>query len=292
MSNRPRTIQIYLPSGDPRGVRVAELTTSIVRVVEVPRALLDAYLEMPEAKQVGLYFLVGDNEDADSPSVYIGQSGTTGKRLVEHHKAKEFWSRALVAVSLTNNLTQTHALYLEWFSIQQANQVGRYKAENGNAGSKPYTPAPLEADCQEVFDTIRTLVATLGHPVFEPLAQTKGEVGKDELFYCRSANYDATGQYNEEGLVVLKGSKARKDVAPSMAKYKAGSRRDTLIAEGALVLEGNQYVFQRDVLFKTPSGASDVVTGASTNGWTMWKTKDGKTLDELKRAQAAEPAEN
>ena len=29
---RARTIQIYLPSGDPRGLRIAELTTSIVRV--------------------------------------------------------------------------------------------------------------------------------------------------------------------------------------------------------------------------------------------------------------------
>lgn len=38
MTGRPRTIQTYLPSGDPRGIRVAELTTSIVRVIEVPRA--------------------------------------------------------------------------------------------------------------------------------------------------------------------------------------------------------------------------------------------------------------
>lgn len=282
---RPRTIQIFLPSGDPRGIRVGELTTSIVRVIEVPRALLDAYLVMPEAKQVGLYFLIGDDEDQDYPSVYIGQTGGTGQRLVDHHKKKEFWSRALVVVSMTNNLTQTHGLYLEWLSLQQASQAGRYKTENGNGGSKPHTPAPLEADCQDIFDTLRTLVATLGQPVFEPLAKAKDEVGKDELFYCRSPNYDATGQYTEEGLVVLRGSKARKDVAPSMAKYKA--RRDTLIAEGALVLEGNHYVFQRDVLFKTPSGASDAVTGASTNGWTLWRTKDGKTLDELKRTQAS-----
>jgi hypothetical protein len=269
-------------------VRVGELTTSIVRVIEVPRALVGNFLLMPEAKQVGLYFLIGDDEDADFPSVYIGQTGGTGQRLVEHHKKKEFWSRALVVVSMTNNLTQTHALYLEWLSIQQANQAGRYKTENGNGGSKPHTPAPLEADCQEVFDIMRTLVATLGQPVFEPLAKAKEAAGNDELFYLRSANYDATGQYTEEGMVVLKGSKARKDVAPSWSKYKTSSRRETLIAEGAMVLDGVYYVLQRDVLFKSPSGASDTVTGASTNGWTMWKTKDGKTLDELKRTQTGD----
>lgn len=32
----PQTIQIFLPSGDPRGMRVAEITTRIVRVIEVP----------------------------------------------------------------------------------------------------------------------------------------------------------------------------------------------------------------------------------------------------------------
>ena len=35
MTIRPHTIQTYLPSGDPLGIRIAELTTSIARVVEV-----------------------------------------------------------------------------------------------------------------------------------------------------------------------------------------------------------------------------------------------------------------
>lgn len=262
---------------------MSELTTSIVRVIEVPRKLLDEYLEMPEAKQVGVYFLIGDDDDQDYPAVYIGQTGGTGQRLVDHHKQKEFWSRALVAVSLTNSLTQTHALYLEWLSIKYANEAGRYKVENGNGGSKPHTPAPLEADCQDIFDTMRTLLATLGQPCFEPLAKSKDQVKSDELFYCKSANYDAIGQYTEEGLVVLKGSKARIEMAPSMDKWKASGKRETLISEGALKLEGMHYVFQRDVLFKSPSGASDFIAGASTNGWMLWKSKDGKTLDELKR---------
>lgn len=283
MALRPRTIQIFLPSGDPRGLRVAELTTSIVRVIEVPRKLLEEFLVMPEAKQVGVYFLIGDDEDQEYPAVYVGQTGSTGQRLVDHHKQKEFWSRALVAVSLTNNLTQTHALYLEWLSIKYANDAGRYKVDNGNGGSKPHTPPPLEADCQDIFDTIRTLVATLGQPCFEPFAKAKDQVKSGELFYCKSSNYEAIGQYTEEGLVVLKGSKARVDVVPSMDKSKASGKRDALISEGALKLEGTQYVFLRDVLFKSPSGASNFIAGSNTNGWQLWRSKDGKTLGDLKR---------
>jgi len=74
-----------------------------------------------------------------------------------------------------------------------------------------------------------------------------------------------------------------RNMAPSMSKGSFGKKRQGLIADGALKLEGEFYVFQRNVLFKSPSGASDTVTGASTNGWALWKSKDGKTLDELKR---------
>jgi hypothetical protein len=288
MTGRPRTIQIYLPSGDPRGIRVAELTTSIVRVIEVPHKLLDNYLAMDESRQVGMYFLIGDDQDEDFPPVYIGQTGKTGQRLVEHLKSKDYWNRALVVVLRTDTMTQTHALYLEWLGIKVANEAGRYTVKNGNSGSKPHTPAPMEADCLDIFDMVRTLVATLGQPVFEPLAKARDQVLADDLFYCKSANYDAAGQFTEEGIVVLQGSKAKKDMAPSMENWKFNSRREALINEGALKLEGEAYVFQRDVLFKSPSGASDAVAGASTNGWMLWKTRDGKTLDELKRQKPAD----
>ncbi|GEN64196.1 DUF4357 domain-containing protein [Acetobacter oeni] len=40
MPNYPRTIQIYLPSGDPQGIRVAAITTRILQLIEIPRANL------------------------------------------------------------------------------------------------------------------------------------------------------------------------------------------------------------------------------------------------------------
>jgi hypothetical protein len=302
MSQRPRTIQIFLPAGDPRGIRVAALTTSIVQMIEVPRPLLSEFLLMPESRQVGVYYLIGDDEEKDQLSVYAGQTGTVGKRLNEHDldPKREFWNRALVAVSLTHSFTQTHAMYLEWRSIQQANLAQRYSVENGNAGSKPHTPPWLEADCQEIFDTIRTLSATLGQSIFEPLALRREPAQEAEplaieqpeaelqtLFRCKGAGADAIGQYTEEGMVVLKASRGRTEVAPSMIAMSAGKNRQRLIASGDLTLENGAYVFRRDVLFRSPSGASDVVLGRSSNGWLEWKDPSGKTLDELKRQKAA-----
>ena len=50
----PKTIQIFLPHGDPQGIRVAEITTRIVQVIEIPRSLVGEFLKMPESDQVAV----------------------------------------------------------------------------------------------------------------------------------------------------------------------------------------------------------------------------------------------
>ena len=286
---RPQTIQIFLPSGDPRGVRMAEITTRIVRIFDVPRSLLDDFLKTPEAQQVGVYFLVGQVDDSDEPHLYVGQSGGVGGRLQQQNQSKDFWTRALVAVSLTNTLTTTHATFLEWYCIGEAKRAGRYVLENGTAGSKPHTPAPLEADCLEVYDTIRVLVATLGHPVFEPLAKPASEVADRELFYCTAVGTNAKGEYTSEGFVVLKDSIGRLANVPSIVGTADERYRQRLIAAGVMMPDGDKVVFAKDHLFNSPSMAAVAVLGRTANGWNTWKTIDGKTLGELKRPPAEEP---
>lgn len=281
MKTRPRTIQIYLPDGEPRGIRVAELTTNIIRVVEIPRARLLQFQEMPESNQVGLYFLFGDGETQE-PIVYIGQSGCIGSRLAQHHISKDFWTKALVVVSMTNNLTQTHALFLEWFSLQSATQIGRYGVINGNMGTKPHTPAPLQADCEDIYDTARLLLTTLGFPLFEPLTEPLQADTPEERFYCKGVGADGTGEYTTNGFVVLKGSKGRLNTVASYG-FSNEAMRTKLIQAGVLVIDGDYLVFTKDHEFKTPSSASMVLLGRTSNGWVDWKSIDGKTLAELKR---------
>ena len=152
MQKTPKTIQIFLPGGDPQGIRVAEITTRIMQVIEVPRNLLNDFAQMSESTQVGVYFLFGESDD-EQPMVYIGQTGDLRTRLANHNSKKDFWKRAIIVVSRTNSLTQTHALFLEWYCIQACREAARYADDNNNAGSKPHTPPPLEADCLEIFET-------------------------------------------------------------------------------------------------------------------------------------------
>src|SRR3546814_13885312 len=117
---------------------------------------------------------LGEDEQDGAPKAYIGQTGTLRQRLSQHGQQKELWNRALVAVSLTSSLTNTHASYLEWLSIAQAQEAGRYSLDNGKAGGWPHTPPPLEAESAELHETIRLLRTPLGYPVFHLPPRSQG----------------------------------------------------------------------------------------------------------------------
>ena len=279
----PKTIQIFLPGGEPRGIRIAEITTRIVQVIEVPRSLLQEFIKMPESNQVAFYVLIGDEGDGTAPDVYVGQTGDLRMRLVSHNQQKDFWQRALILISRTNSLTQTHALFLEWHCLQAVRRAGRYADQNGNSGSKPHTPAPLEADCLEIFETGSTLLATLGYPLFDPVGVSGNSPAAEEVFTCTSSGINGRGMYTAEGFVVLKGSIGRKANVPSIVGTSDERFRNKLIDAGVMRALGDTVVFEKDHLFGSPSMALIALVGRTANGWREWKGKGGATLDELKR---------
>ena len=285
-TSSPKTIQIFLPSGDAHGIRIAEITTRIVQVIEVPRSLLSDFLAMEQSSQVGVYLLIGEDSEEGEQQVYIGQTGDLRSRLATHNQKKDFWERALVLISKTNSLTQTHALFLEWHSLQQIRKAGRFSDENGNSGSRPHTPAPLEAECLEIFETGRILVSSLGFPLFDSVVRQglKEEAG-DDSFYLKAPKQGITGEgvYTPEGFVVMAGSTANTDNAPSIGE--ANRRwRQRLMDSGAMVTNSSgELTFPKDHLFRTPSGAAMALLGRKANGWTEWKDNQGRTLHQVKR---------
>lgn len=283
MTPLPKTIQIFLPGGEPQGIRVAEITTRIVQMIEVPRSLLPDFLKMAESEQVAVYFLFGETEDGEEQRVYIGQTGDLRARLAKHHKEKDFWDRALVLISRTNSLTQTHALYLEWHCLQAVRQAGRFADENGNRGSKPHTPPPLQADCHEIFETGQVLLATLGYPLFQPVAKPAAAGQPEEIFYCKGSGASGQGLYTEEGFVVLKDSVGRRENVNSIIGTATERSRRKLIDQGVMKEDGDTVIFQKDYLFRSPSTAAIALMGRTANGWLEWRAEDGRTLDELKR---------
>lgn len=286
MNMTPKTIQIFLPGGDPRGIRIAEITTRIIQVIEIPRSIFQDFLVMPECDQVAIYFLIGESGEGASPRVYIGQTGDLRARLKDHNQKKDFWQRALVLISRTHSLTQTHALFLEWHCLKKIREAARYADENGNSGTKPHTPAPLESDCMEIFETGSTLLAILGYPLCDAVGKSIESGRTEEMLYCRAAGSDGRGLYTPEGFVVLKGSIGRRANVPSIVGTGLEQFREKLIESNVLAVDGETVAFTKDFLFGSPSTAASALLGRTANGWVEWKDEAGVTLDKLKRASA------
>jgi len=281
MKPTPKTLQIFLPEGTPAGIQVAELTTRIVQAIAVPRTRLKEFYERPESKHVGIYFLFGGEDDSTKPLAYIGQTEDLKQRLKSHDAKKEFWSTAVILISRTHSFTQAHIKWLEWHSIAQAKQANRFKLENGNDASEPHVTEAIQADLHEIFETGALLLQSLRYPIFEPLLS--GVSKKQDLWHLTGTDAKATGTFTTAGIVVHKGSKCRKQLTPSIKNSHYDRKRQRLLEDGILQLDGKSYVFTEDYAFQSPSGAAACVLARNSNGWTEWKNNKGKNLKEVKQ---------
>lgn len=281
MRTRPQTIEIFLPDGNPRGIRVADMRSRTVKAVLFPRNQFEYMLQRQELANVGFYFLFGKAEDG-SDLVYIGEAEDCADRLKDHHRRKDFWNYAIAIVSKTHSFTKTHVKYLEYYSIQKAKEASRYKLDNSVEPNKPFVTESMEAEMLDCFDTAKVLLSTLGFPLFDSISREVVTQASTDIFMLRGNGIEAEGNLIDDGFVVFKGSKAKIDTVPSCHKYLI-DLRDLLLESGILTIESDVYKFTEDYVFSSPSTAGGVLLGRSTNGWTKWKNSEGKTLDEVKR---------
>ena len=278
--NRPQTIQIFLPDGSPRSVKIAEITNRVVKAVLIPRNKLQYIASRDELNNVGIYYLFGESADKAKPIVYIGEAEDCLDRLKQHNRTKEFWNYAVAMVSKINAFTKSHAKYLEHVAIDQAKDSNRFETENQTAPAKPFVTESMEADLLDSFDTIKILLSTLGFPVYDKVG--KELITPKELLLLNGRNVKAEGDLIDDGFVVFKGSQLKRETVPSCHEYLVNLRLK-LLKDQIIIEKDENYEFVQDYVFNSPSTAGGVVLGRSTNGWTKWKNKSGKTLDELKR---------
>lgn len=88
-----------------------------------------------------------------------------------------------------------------------------------------------------------------------------------------------TGAHSGDKFQVLECSETNLKKPVHLEKYSR--QRKELFEKGDIVQQGDKYNLKVTLEFNTPSGASDFVLDGSTNGWSEWKNKDGKTLDEV-----------
>ena len=250
--NKPQTIQIFLPDGSPRSVKIAEITNRVVKAILVPRNKLEYIASRNELKNVGVYFLFGESADKAKPMVYIGEAEDCLDRLKQHNRTKEFWNYAVAMVSKINAFTKSHAKYLEHVAIDQAKVSNRFETENQTAPGKPFVTESMEADLIDSFDTIKILLSTLGFPVYDKIS--KELFTTKELLILNGRNIKAEGDLIDDGFVVFKGSQAKKETVPSCHEYLINLRLK-LLKDQIMIEKAGNYEFVQDYIFNSPSTA-------------------------------------
>ena len=288
MTNRPQTIQIFLPDGNPTSIKIADLTNRMIVAILIPRNKLIESGIRDEVRKYGIYFLFGVNEDKAKPIAYIGETEDCFERLKMHNKTKDFWNYAIVITSKSNTFTKSHVKYLEHISIKTANEVGRYDMDNQSAPTKAYITESMEADLLDNFETIKILLATLGFPIFEEIRKSTSK--KKELLSCKGKDATAHGEMIDDGFVVLKGSIANKHETKTAGTWVTGMRTK-LLDDKILVQKDGVLIFDEDFVFGSPSAAAAAVLGRRANGWTEWKNSEGKTIDQIYRIETLETIE-
>ncbi|MEE1898401.1 GIY-YIG nuclease family protein [Flavobacterium rakeshii] len=282
MNTRPQTIQIFLPDGNATSIKIADLTNRLITAISIPRNKLTESGKRPEIKKYGIYFLFGINEDKAKPIAYIGETDDCFERLKTHNKNKEFWNYAVAITSKSDTFTKSHIKFLEHICIKNAKEIGRYDLDNLNTPTKEHISESLEADLLDNFETLKILLSTLGFPIFEEIIN---KASNREILYCKGKDALAMGELTDDGFVVLKGSTANFSETKTAGNWVIGMRKK-LKDDRIIIPDRNIYIFQEDFIFSSPSGAAAAVLGRRANGWTEWKDKEGKTIDEIYRIES------
>jgi hypothetical protein len=274
------TIKLFLPRGDAKSLRTAEISNWTGKAIAAPRTELDELLKREELDKSGVYILIGTDLISGSPRAYVGEAEVICDRL-KQQRTKEFWISAVVFVSKDENLTKAHIKYLEGRIISEATQAARFSLENSqSSGSK--LPESDREDMEVFLSHIRQLLPVLGSDLLIPVAQPTAKKQPGGTLFCRMKGAEARGHRTPDGFVVFKGSTAVLQERAQAHKWPASiAMRKQLIDDGTLVRKDDVYEFTRDVEFSSPSAAAAVIEGGSANGLIEWKTHDGKRLKEL-----------
>ena len=286
-NTRPFSIRIFLPDGEPDGVRVIEKSNWTGTGLVVPRSLFKESKKRDEFSRTGVYVLVGTDNETELPTIYIGQGDPVRTRLENHFSNKDFWTWSVFFVTRDDSLNKAHIGYLESALLSLAAEAKRSKRDNNNIPQ----PSPLSeadtADMNSFLDDILSILPLVGLNVFErPRAKA---VEKAQL-YLKGKGISAEGYESAQGFVVQSGSTAVLEEAKTIQSFQS-ALRSQLQGQGVLVREGSFLKLNQDYVFGSSSTAASVLLGRSASGPGYWRDSEGTTLRELQQAEISDNGE-
>ena len=171
----PFTIRVFVPDGDPQGVKIVDQMNWTGVGLAFPRSAWPQLKSRKEFTRAGVYILTGTAEGTadDLPTVYVGQGEEIATRIDSHYGAKDFWSWAYAFVSNGNPLNRAHTTWLEHALIHRAEKAKRSHLDNGTLPNEPRLSESEKADTEGFLRELLRILPLLGVDIFqkpEPVA--------------------------------------------------------------------------------------------------------------------------
>lgn len=134
-------------------------------------------------------------------------------------------------------------------------------------------------------------LATVASDNYSCVEENSGQTS-DKIFYINAVDCHVRCQSQADGqVIVLKGSTIRRELSP---KFERIDYRRQIVSSHCEILSDKELLVKKDFPPMTPSGASSLCLGRSSNGRTEWKDSEGnkyenffpKTSDEVNSSNA------
>ena len=163
------TLRMFVPDGDPEGVRLIDRMNWTGLGIVFPRSKWSEVKGRVEFARTGVYILTGYSEGYDDLlTVYVGQADGIKPRIDSHAQNKDFWDTGIVFVSNSGGgLNRAHVTWLEYALVAKAHETKRCKIDNGNVPQEPALSEAENADVQAFLREILQILPLVGLRVFD-----------------------------------------------------------------------------------------------------------------------------
>ena len=289
MSKSLRTLKVVIPDGNPLNYKqVVGGSDCVMHVLSRSFCISEHLNELKGMQRPALYLLIDEKGKG-----YIGQTKGFAARVKDHLAKKPWWKRAYVFVSASGLYNTANVEYLEYIAIRAAQESASYDmSDNGQTPTNPTLHEWDRPEFDEVFEQIKFFLLCERCFIFEKVGEGAEKVEKGTaaaatlhenaeparpIFYAKRKGIVAKGYPLLDGtksFVVLKGSLLNVEVTPSFSLKKQREK----VLESCVLKSKDAYELCEDYVFTSPSSASGVCNGFSSNGFEDWKLEDGTTL--------------
>ncbi|WP_205520480.1 GIY-YIG nuclease family protein [Tropicibacter sp. Alg240-R139] len=266
----------------------AEVFNWTGHVLRIPRTRLAEGLARPEARQTGVYLLLG--EDSSGELAYIGETEDMAQRLSQHARERDWWDEAVLITTYGDALHKAHVKYLESNLVNAALGAGNRRLENGNKPAGASLNEAATANMESFLETLHMVLPAIKVDLFRS-GRRGSEVdldqgtplpeGQEFILRVPKHGIEARAILANQEMIVQAGSRIRENwVGDRKHNTHYWKIHDTIKQGGLIIASDDGAVLAQPFAFSSPSAAAAVITGRAANGRTAWKTPTGQSYAE------------